>query len=128
MFCLEQMPCQFYSLARSRSEDESSGRLSVGPRVIDINKASSQDHRSVLDKIISLYQGRSVSFPDSQMHVPHRFFDVYEELELWTPFAFGGSHRYKGSPARAISTFKSLCSLSVLLVRLRHSDFRIHSI
>ena len=50
------------------------------------------------------------------MHVPHRFLDRYEELELWTPFAFGGSYRYPGSPARAISTFTALCSLSTLLV------------
>ena len=52
------------------------------------------------------------------MHVPHRFLDRYEELELWTPFAFGGSYRYPGSPARAISTFTALCSLSTLLVNI----------
>lgn len=70
----------------------------------------------VYDKIISLYQGRPVSFKEQDMHVPHRFLDRYEELELWTPFAFGGSYRYPGSPARAISTFTALCSLSMVLV------------
>lgn len=70
----------------------------------------------VYDKIISLYQGRPVSFKEQDMHVPYRFLDRYEELELWTPFAFGGSYRYPGSPARAISTFTALCSLSMVLV------------
>lgn len=52
------------------------------------------------------------------MHVPHLFLDRYEEQELWTPFAFPGIHRYPGAPARAISTFKSLCSLSVIMDRI----------
>jgi hypothetical protein len=77
----------------------------------------------VYDKIISLYQGRPVSFREQDMHVPHRFLDRYEELELWTPFAFGGSYRYPGSPARAISTFTALCSLSTVLVSFCHVLF-----
>ncbi|WVR04910.1 hypothetical protein IAU60_001922 [Kwoniella sp. DSM 27419] len=72
----------------------------------------------VSDKIISLYQGRGVSFESRRMHVPHRFLDRYEEQELWTPFAFPGIHRYPGAPARAISTFTSLCSLSVIMDRV----------
>lgn len=52
------------------------------------------------------------------MHVPHRFLDRYEEQELWTPYAFPGIHRYPGAPARAISTFTSLCSLSVIMERI----------
>lgn len=68
------------------------------------------------DKIISLYQGRPVSFDESRMRVPHRFFDWYEEQELWTPYAYPGLQRYPGAPARAISTFTSYCSLSVVMV------------
>lgn len=70
------------------------------------------------DKIISLYQGRPVCFDESRMRVPHRFLDWYEEQELWTPYAFPGIQRYPGAPARAISTFTSYCSLSVVMVSL----------
>lgn len=73
---------------------------------------------SVYDKIISLYQGRPVSFDEEQMHVSHHFLDTYEEQELWTPYAFPGLHKYPGAPARAISTFSSLCSLSVIMGRI----------
>ena len=76
------------------------------------------DSRTVSDKIISLYQGRSVSFEQDRLHVPPRFLDRYEEQELWTPFAFPGIHRYPGAPARAISTFTALCRLSLIMVSL----------
>lgn len=75
------------------------------------------DSRAVIDKIISLYQGRPVSFDEERMHVPHRFLDRYEEQEVWMPFAFSSSRYYPGQPAQAISTFSSLCSLSVIMVR-----------
>jgi hypothetical protein len=68
------------------------------------------------DKIISLYQGRPVSFDESRLRIPHRFLDWYEEQELWTPYAFPGIQGYPGAPARAISTFTSYCSLSVVMV------------
>ncbi|KAL7420955.1 hypothetical protein Q5752_004909 [Cryptotrichosporon argae] len=72
----------------------------------------------IYDKVISLYQGRAVSFAEDSMHVPHRFLDHYEEQELWTPYAFPGIQRYPGAPARAISTFTSLCSLAVIMGRI----------
>jgi hypothetical protein len=68
------------------------------------------------DKIISLYQGRPVSFDESRLRIPHRFLDWYEEQELWTPYAFPGIQGYPGAPARAISTFTAYCSLSVVMV------------
>lgn len=70
----------------------------------------------MVDKIISLYQGRPVSFDEEQLHVPHRFLDMYEEQELWTPYAFPNVLRYPGAPARAISTFTAFCSLAVIMV------------
>ena len=48
--------------------------------------------------------------------MPHRFLDRYEEQEVWMPFAFSSSRYYPGQPAQAISTFSSLCSLSVIMV------------
>jgi hypothetical protein len=79
------------------------------------------------DKIISLYQGRPVSFDESRLRIPHRFLDWYEEQELWTPYAFPGIQGYPGAPARAISTFTAYCSLSVVMVspsKLRVADHR----
>jgi hypothetical protein len=71
---------------------------------------------AVYDKIISLYQGRPISFDESRLRIPHRFLDWYEEQELWTPYAFPGIQGYPGAPARAISTFTAYCSLSVVMV------------
>jgi len=70
----------------------------------------------VYDKIISLYQGRPVSFDEGRMHVPFRFLDQYEEQELWTPFAFPINRHYPGAPARAMSTFAAYSSLAVIIV------------
>ena len=95
---------------RLRSGEESSGLLLVG-----LGKG---ELTVVVDKIISLYQGRPVSFDEEQLHVPHRFLDMYEEQELWTPYAFPNILRYPGAPARAISTFTAFCSLSVIMVCL----------
>ncbi|ORX37075.1 fungal-specific transcription factor domain-domain-containing protein [Kockovaella imperatae] len=72
----------------------------------------------IYDKVLSLYQGRPPSFAEDRMHVPHRFLDMYEEYELWTPYAFPTMQAYPGAPARAISTFTSLCSLSVIMGRI----------
>ncbi|KAK6074684.1 fungal specific transcription factor domain-containing protein [Seiridium cupressi] len=70
----------------------------------------------VVDKIQSLYQGRPATLKESDTLVPIKFLDTYEELENWSPFAYSTqSHTYSGSPAFSISTFKSLCSLSVVM-------------
>ena len=50
------------------------------------------------------------------MHVPHRFYDMFEEQEQWTPYAFPGVHQYHGAPACAISTFTAYCSLALIMV------------
>jgi hypothetical protein len=70
----------------------------------------------VYDNIISLYQGRAVTLGGSQMHVSHRFLDLFEEQEQWTPYAFPGVQQYPGAPACAISTFTAYCSLAVIMV------------
>lgn len=103
-----------------------SGRLSpeeldIRRRVVwsafsELGRARLHKLTAVLDKVISLYQGREVSFHEEKMHVPHRFLDMYEERELWMPFAYPVNKPYPGTPARGISTFTALCSLSVIMV------------
>lgn len=85
----------------------------------------------VFDKIISLYQGRTVTLHEFDIKVPPVFFDMYEENEPWTPFAFPSTGVYTSSPSYSVSTFTELCSLSVLMVSparwhmqsLAHPDF-----
>jgi hypothetical protein len=70
----------------------------------------------VVDKIQSLYQGRPVTLKESDVLVPIKFLDTYEEFEHWTPFAYTTqSTTYSGSPAYSVSTFASLCRLSVVM-------------
>lgn len=49
--------------------------------------------------------------------VPIKFLDTYEELESWQPFAYSTqtTRDYSGSPAYSISTFTSLCKLSIAM-------------
>ncbi|KAI4598747.1 hypothetical protein KJ359_002639 [Pestalotiopsis sp. 9143b] len=70
----------------------------------------------VIDKIQSLYQGRPFTIKESDTLVPIKFLDTYEELENWIPFAYSTQSRiYPGSPAYSVSTFKTLCTLSVVM-------------
>ncbi|RNJ55003.1 hypothetical protein D7B24_009104 [Verticillium nonalfalfae] len=70
----------------------------------------------VVDKIQSLYQGRPVTIKESDTLVPIKFLDTYEEFEHWRPFAYiSQSNDYPGSPAYSVSTFTSLCRLSVAM-------------
>ena len=42
--------------------------------------------------------------------------DTYEEFEHWKPFAYNTqSKNYPGSPAYSVSTFTSMCRLSVTM-------------
>ena len=77
----------------------------------------------MFDKIISLYQGRAVTLHEFDIKTPSNFFDLYEEQEPWTPFAFSSTGSYTSSPSYSVSTFKELCSLSVLMVRRAASHF-----
>lgn len=64
----------------------------------------------------SLYQGRPVTLKESDASVPIKFLDTYEELEHWKPFTYNSnSASYAGSPAYSVSTFTSLCRLSVAM-------------
>ncbi|KAJ4176332.1 hypothetical protein NW767_015487 [Fusarium falciforme] len=49
--------------------------------------------------------------------VPTKFLDTYEELEFWKPFAYSTptTGDYPGSPAYSVSTFTSLCKLSIAM-------------
>ncbi|KAH7234230.1 fungal-specific transcription factor domain-containing protein [Fusarium solani] len=71
----------------------------------------------VVDKIQSLYQGRPVTLKEADAMVPIKFLDTYEELESWQPFAYSTqtTRDYSGSPAYSISTFTSLCKLSIAM-------------
>ena len=70
----------------------------------------------MVDKIQSLYQGRPASLKETDALVPIKFLDTFEELEHWQPFAYSTSAPdYPGSPAYSISTFKSLCELSITM-------------
>ncbi|KAK7947872.1 uncharacterized protein PG986_008758 [Apiospora aurea] len=70
----------------------------------------------VVDKIQSLYQGRPATLRESDTAVPIKFLDTYEELQNWQPFAYSvKSTQYPGSPAYSVSTFTSLCRLSVVM-------------
>ncbi|KAM0278543.1 hypothetical protein ACHAQH_005111 [Verticillium albo-atrum] len=70
----------------------------------------------VVDKIQSLYQGRPVTIKESDTLVPIKFLDTYEEFKHWRPFAYSiQSNEYSGSPAYSVSTFTSLCRLSVAM-------------
>ncbi|KAM6504683.1 hypothetical protein FSOLCH5_015185 [Fusarium solani] len=71
----------------------------------------------VVDKIQSLYQGRPVTLKEADAMVPIKFLDTYEELEFWRPFAYSipTTGDYPGSPAYSVSTFTSLCKLSIAM-------------
>jgi hypothetical protein len=72
----------------------------------------------VVDKIQSLYQGRPASLQEIETSVPITFMDHYEELEHWTPFAYGETQSHPGSPAYSVSTFTELCKLSLIMNRI----------
>ncbi|KAL1869681.1 hypothetical protein VTK73DRAFT_3055 [Phialemonium thermophilum] len=75
----------------------------------------------VVDKIQSLYQGRPVSLQEMDHSVPLVFYDEYEELEHWRPFAYavqGGQSDYPGSPAYSVTCFTQLCRLSLIMTRI----------
>ncbi|KAK7977046.1 hypothetical protein PG988_004536 [Apiospora saccharicola] len=70
----------------------------------------------VVDKIQSLYQGRPATLRESDTAVPIKFLDTYEEFQNWQPFAYSvQTTQYPGSPAYSVSTFTSLCRLSVVM-------------
>jgi hypothetical protein len=58
-----------------------------------------------------------VSIKESDILVPMKFQDTYEELEHWAPFAYStqSNAAYPGSPAYSVSTFRHLCQLSIIL-------------
>ncbi|KAK4054715.1 hypothetical protein OIV83_000639 [Microbotryomycetes sp. JL201] len=81
----------------------------------------------VFDKIISLYQGRAVTLHEFDVKVPPVFFDMFEEQEPWTPFAFASTGSYTSSPSYSVSTFTELCSLSVLMGRIINTFYADHN-
>ncbi|PSN68595.1 hypothetical protein BS50DRAFT_586044 [Corynespora cassiicola Philippines] len=71
----------------------------------------------VVDKIQSLYQGRQVTIKPSDIFVPMKFLDTFEEYEDWAPFAFSNqtTSAHPGCPSYSVSTFRCLCQLSIVL-------------
>ena len=70
-----------------------------------------------MDKIQSLYQGRQVTIKPSDIFVPMKFLDTFEEYEDWAPFAFSNqtTSAHPGCPSYSVSTFRCLCQLSIVL-------------
>lgn len=83
------------------------------------------DLQRVVDKIMSLYQGRPVSLQEADTSVPISFLDKFEENENWTPFAYGSdSHTdHIGGPAYSVSTFTALCELSRIMNQILNSIY-----
>jgi hypothetical protein len=81
--------------------------------------------RSVVDKIMSLYQGRPVSLQEADTSVPITFLDKFEENENWTPFAYGSDTQASqiGGPAYSVSTFTALCELSRIMNQILNSIY-----
>jgi hypothetical protein len=78
----------------------------------------------VFDKIHSMYFGRPVTLQETNMRVPIEFLDDYEELEQWTPLeALNQSNldyempAHPGGASYSVTTFSSLCKLSLILAR-----------
>lgn len=71
----------------------------------------------MVDKTQSLYQGRPVSLKGADALVPIKFLDTYEELKQWKPFSYSETSKSDSpsSPAYSISTFASLCKLSLVM-------------
>ncbi|KAI5449640.1 hypothetical protein NCC49_004191 [Naganishia albida] len=69
----------------------------------------------VIDKLQSLYQGRSYCLPLHTLHVLPEFLDLYEELEEWQPYAFPGAQTTITTTAYSVSTFQALCRLSIII-------------
>jgi hypothetical protein len=80
---------------------------------------------SVVDKIMSLYQGRPVSLQDADTSVPITFLDKFEENEDWRPFAYATDTNISqgGSPAYSVSTFTALCELSRIMNQILNSIY-----
>ncbi|KAJ9091884.1 hypothetical protein QFC19_008910 [Naganishia cerealis] len=68
---------------------------------------------TVLDKIHSLYHGRSIKFPRHDVNVSYDLQDHYEELEEWSPYAYPGALRTYSTTAYSVSTWKALCELCI---------------
>ncbi|KAG5928789.1 hypothetical protein E4U42_008044 [Claviceps africana] len=83
----------------------------------------------VIDKMQSLYQGRPASLRDTDVLVPIKFLDTYEELEYWQPFAYSArTSDYPGSPAHSVSTFAALCKLSLVMSDILSSIYTERSV
>ena len=76
----------------------------------------------VVDKVQSLYQGRPVGLEALHCQVPLIFLDQYEEAEHWRPLGFSGS-TYTGMPTSSLSTFTSLCKLSLVMNRISNTAY-----
>ncbi|KEF62000.1 uncharacterized protein A1O9_03572 [Exophiala aquamarina CBS 119918] len=79
----------------------------------------------VVDKIMSLYQGRPVSLQEADTSVPISFLDKFEENEDWKPFAYGSDSypNHNGGPAYSVSTFTALCELSKIMNQILNSIY-----
>jgi hypothetical protein len=84
-----------------------------------VRKLNLSGNYVVLTSVPAPRRGRAVTLQEQDVHVPPTFLDQYEELEEWRPFAFPYTdHSFHSIPSYSVSTFKQLCSLSVIMVCL----------
>jgi hypothetical protein len=81
----------------------------------------------ICDKLQSLYLGRPVAIQCRDAHVPLEFLDTSEEEELWSPYRDTIEETQTrtttkpsqfAAPVHSVSTFKQLCLLSKLMMRV----------
>lgn len=71
----------------------------------------------VFDRVLALYQGRSITIHPSDIHEPPVFLDLAEEEESWAPYVLApGCRPYHGHRTYAVSCFSALIGLSMITV------------
>ncbi|KAF2100714.1 hypothetical protein NA57DRAFT_74312 [Rhizodiscina lignyota] len=88
----------------------------------------------VVDKLQSLYHGRSVFIELRDANVSRNFMDTIEELELWTPYidpqnpdAGPNVSNKAATPIYSISTFQNICTLSMVMTRIINQFYIVGS-
>ena len=88
----------------------------------------------ICDKLQSLYLGRPAAIQYRDAHVPLEFLDTSEEEELWSPYrdtvedsnaTTSPKPKQFSAPIHSVSTFKQLCLLSKLMIRVINKFYTV---
>jgi len=88
----------------------------------------------ICDKLQSSYLGRPAAIQCRDAHVPMEFLDTSEEEELWSPYRDTVEDRNTvtspkpkqfSAPIHSVSTFKQLCLLSKLMIRVINKFYTV---